>query len=812
LDVALTLGNNGIGIQAVDWAGNVATLNFNYVFDTTGHTTPPVIALTWPQDQMVLSGSSFTLRGTLDDDTATVTGQWTDPINGLQTVHGQVERGGQFWLENLPLGTANSTLTITATDAAGNAATTSLTVTQSEVTLAMDTVPDSQLNQVMVNVTGEISDPNYVVWVNGVQGAVTANGDGTGSWSANNVPVTAGGTASFDVTAYPSISAPATASWANFAVQQSSYPNPLPAAIYYEDSLTALTQQEDNPPPDPVQYDVGWDKPSVVYVKTFKYKITSSETDAHGTDHTIVKDDNWAQGGGGDFDFTETNAFYQPGSSASDDFIWPPDAGDIPVIPGQKTEVDSAGNPTVDPCPPPNLWIEEASMAGVDNVNSTDLAPLSWTAQASQVVELFTGGKALRQVSSLFQLSQALFWEKYSDLYTRGDWSTPIPPQFISLGSLGNEGADANLYAVLPKGENVLITPQAPTSSSSTSSGGPSAEVSSQNQNTDTPPQPFAWFGGDLPNQNEFPLTIQANFIDLSANTPTFCVGQNIAFATYWPNGGPIFTSDSAWWTLPGTFVNQQPYSYCPGYYDENDAYLNNLQDPLQSGFFLTSCWYSQALDNGTVGLKITMTFPNGKVATASASGQFSVYRPSLPGFRASTPTPNVAIWGGQLNVGTIQQGVFYTFEVESSVGGQAEITQVFDDSSSPASVNKGSNVLDKNEIYPSTGIPIKETPPSALSVNSITFTDSADNQLMGNSTSLKLNYQDYVRFKPTGGPGQNIYVTLGKVTWKVDAVANFIGGTSPWQVQQDPPPIVSLPQLDPTSVEFPYWNSVYSP
>jgi len=95
-----------------------------------------------------------------------------------------------------------------------------------------------------------------------------------------------------------------------------------------------------------------------------------------------------------------------------------------------------------------------------------------------------------------------------------------------------------------------------------------------------------------------------------------------------------------------------------------------------------------------------------------------------------------------------------------------------FDDSSSPASVNKGSNVLDKNEIYPSTGIPIKETPPSALSVNSITFTDSADNQLMGNSTSLKLNYQDYVRFKLPAVRDRH-YVTLGK----------SLGKSTRWQI-----------------------------
>jgi hypothetical protein len=49
-----------------------------------------------------------------------------------------------------------------------------------------------------VNLTGTISDPTYAVWVNGVKG----HNNGNGTWSANNVPVNSGGTASFVATAY----------------------------------------------------------------------------------------------------------------------------------------------------------------------------------------------------------------------------------------------------------------------------------------------------------------------------------------------------------------------------------------------------------------------------------------------------------------------------------------------------------------------------------------------------------------------------------------------------------------------------------
>jgi hypothetical protein len=90
-------------------------------------------------------------------------------------------------------------LTLTATDAVGNISTTNLTVVQSSLVLTMNPVtPDSQLWQPTVNLTGTISDATQAVWVNGVKG----HNNGNGTWSASNVPTTAGGTASFTITAY----------------------------------------------------------------------------------------------------------------------------------------------------------------------------------------------------------------------------------------------------------------------------------------------------------------------------------------------------------------------------------------------------------------------------------------------------------------------------------------------------------------------------------------------------------------------------------------------------------------------------------
>lgn len=115
------------------------------------------------------------------------------------TYTGEIGRDGNFWLENLPLQPGTNTFTVTVTDAAGNVTVTNLSVVQSALVLTINPViPDSQLWQPTVNLTGKISDPAYAVWVNGVKGK--NNGDGT--WSAANVPVNHGGTASFDATAY----------------------------------------------------------------------------------------------------------------------------------------------------------------------------------------------------------------------------------------------------------------------------------------------------------------------------------------------------------------------------------------------------------------------------------------------------------------------------------------------------------------------------------------------------------------------------------------------------------------------------------
>ena len=146
----------------------------------------------WPQAGAQLSGTNFAVIGWVADPTVAITtqlvltnGSGTNMCVYTNTYTGEVDRNGNFWLENLPLQPGSNAFAIAVEDAVGNTSLTNLSVVQSSLVLTISPVtPDSQLWQPTVNVTGTISDPTYAVWVNGVKG----HNNGNGTWLANNVP------------------------------------------------------------------------------------------------------------------------------------------------------------------------------------------------------------------------------------------------------------------------------------------------------------------------------------------------------------------------------------------------------------------------------------------------------------------------------------------------------------------------------------------------------------------------------------------------------------------------------------------------
>ena len=199
-DVKLDTGLNVITLHLTDAAGNETTTNLNVTLDYS-QATKPTIQLIWPQDGMDICDHSFTLRGQTEDASSIISASIKDTNENTNNIMGEVERTGRLWVENIPLHDGTNRLALTVQNSAGLSSVTNINLVYSSFVLVIDSIK-GDLWVPPVTVTGHESDATYPVWVNGVKAVVSTNSDGTGKWVARNVPVTAGGVASFDVHAY----------------------------------------------------------------------------------------------------------------------------------------------------------------------------------------------------------------------------------------------------------------------------------------------------------------------------------------------------------------------------------------------------------------------------------------------------------------------------------------------------------------------------------------------------------------------------------------------------------------------------------
>ena len=189
-DIALTNGANLITLHATDLAGNVTTTNLTLTLDYSGDTNAPQITVDWPLDNAQVAGTNFTLSGTVDDPTAHVS-----VSIGSDTFVAAVERDGRFSVSGLPLAADTNSLTVTATDAAGNSGTRSWTVRKGALvaTVTVDPITADQLTGTTVTLTGTINTNGLKIWGNSVQATIS-----NGLWTAT-LPTPDGGIANFDI-------------------------------------------------------------------------------------------------------------------------------------------------------------------------------------------------------------------------------------------------------------------------------------------------------------------------------------------------------------------------------------------------------------------------------------------------------------------------------------------------------------------------------------------------------------------------------------------------------------------------------------
>jgi pimeloyl-ACP methyl ester carboxylesterase len=187
-DLTLAANANELSLTVADLAGNETTTNLTLSLDFSGDTNAPEIELVWPEDNALVAGENFTLRGQLDDVTASV--MVTLNANGYS---GTVNRDGYFEVSELPLAGSTNIVLVVATDAAGNSRQANRIVRRSTESLTIDPVSPGQLTTGAVVLSGTVGTSGQSVWVNGIAALVSSN-----SWTVE-VPVSSGNVAHFEV-------------------------------------------------------------------------------------------------------------------------------------------------------------------------------------------------------------------------------------------------------------------------------------------------------------------------------------------------------------------------------------------------------------------------------------------------------------------------------------------------------------------------------------------------------------------------------------------------------------------------------------
>ncbi len=177
-------GDTAVTVIATDPAGNTTTETSTLTIDTT----PPSVTV----DDLTTNDTTPTITGTTDDTTASIV------VTIGSTDYDATNNGDGSWSMTVPdtdaLTPGDTTVTVVATDPAGNESTVATTTSGS---ITVDTTPPSlSIDTIVTNdttpaISGKTDDPDavVVVTVGGKEYTATNNGDGT--WSLDDDTVAA---------------------------------------------------------------------------------------------------------------------------------------------------------------------------------------------------------------------------------------------------------------------------------------------------------------------------------------------------------------------------------------------------------------------------------------------------------------------------------------------------------------------------------------------------------------------------------------------------------------------------------------------
>jgi len=595
----------------------------------------PVLTLLWPLDGMKLSGDMFTVNGVVDDPTATITVALVDTNGATNLYSGLVERDGTFWVEDLPLSTGTSLLSLVATDAWGNTTTTNISVLKSEITITVNPVPEDQLWNETVSVSGTISDPSYSVWVNGV--AATVRGDGT--WTADQVPVNHGRTARFTVTAYPEGTGPA--GGGGGAIPPSSSTTEHTFFVDKPDRFPYVARYEEN-----VAWDgYGYDEYDYFYFGAVQWwEVDEKSKRSHC----------WADGQGGN-------------GNSSDYFFYDSDGGIISSYQCQRSmqwpasywpELRNGTQDCTGDCSgesgaigPPYVGWEHC---GVSYRNTDE--GMYWCEvggffhwgrseskhrrNAQTIMKLYTGGKAIAGRKSLWVITASAdeildrpAWRPHADSAKRR-----IEPQDIVIDGK-HVGTDGLLYVAWPEGVTKDVTPRV---------------------------DGIEFYTFNVGANKHRPVILANGYVlnpDRVHPGARYCVGQKIVFTLQFCPGLPSSSvqKEKHTWYLPPKYVNAWEEWNTSDYYittcHPERTYLSRgpgFGDPPDEPHckrYSIVDWPLKELETGAwwvsggpkiVSCYVDLNFSNGQKVSLDPRGQFHMVKPHV-----TRVDPNPPFGGG---------------------------------------------------------------------------------------------------------------------------------------------------------------------
>ena len=502
------------------------------------------------------------------------------------------------------------------------------------------------------------------------------------------------------------------------------------------------------------------DKPAEIVVTRYENAWTSSYTPNGGTGsgpqpmaampaHSETYHLLWREDAG----TTAYDAVTESGLICTTNYVWPADEDILelryPTLKGTVTPTCSA---EVDLAGPPVIPLEHCNVAtNLSGQSGTD----AFTRTAQTSLTLLTGGKGQSHEQRLFQIRGSAF--AITNIITQEGYS--VYPTQVLMGALGPLGTDGRLWCSLQANDTKDIT---------------------DNVRATLPLDDYTFVAAQI----EYAPSITADGVALSnsvaADGARFCVGKDVPFALVGLPDGVVATNFQ--WALDGKYVNRfiEPQrSNTFGVYTNDPSLLTNA--------VITNCWWVSGGYNPPVtyhaGLTCILTFTNGNSPKSFvADGRFTMFKPNL--YRYGRLVPRVILTNNIL--GAYFAGGFAAY-IHSDFNGLAGVTQLLNGYATNATPDRCANTtnnwdVDTWQFYrtrdknPEGLLPVVANSGGGVGANNYVGLSDRPRILCNGDTALHWDFKDYIRFHPDGE--NSVYVTLGIVHWHAYGSAGLSNGS----------------------------------